>query len=81
MPGSTPTFGTAFIHENNGIKELPVNVIDFDEHFLNVFDIPVVDGTVPKALGEVGPVSVIWSYSSAGKYCPAGNCYHYHLSY
>lgn len=44
LPGSDVPFTTAHISQANEIKEIPVNVIDYDQNFLEVFDIPLLKG-------------------------------------
>ena len=45
MPGSDIPFTTASIEESQ--LEFPVNVIDYDPNFLNVFEINLMQGSVP----------------------------------
>ena len=45
MPGADVTFTTASIPESQ--LDFPVNVIDYDPNFLNVFEINLLSGTMP----------------------------------
>lgn len=52
MPGSSPPFSTATIIQQSGTMELPMHIIDIDAHFLNLFEIPLVDGEMPRPLSD-----------------------------
>ncbi|WP_421871211.1 ABC transporter permease [Marinoscillum sp.] len=60
IPGADVPFTTATIPETN--MNIPVNVIDYDPNFLNVFEIGLIKGTIPTTRiteeGQTQPVLV-----------------------